>query len=192
MTPPGRPSRVHGCARSRLAPLPPSCRPPARRPRPAPDRTCQRAGLHRGLSEPRHGRGRHRHRTGVAPDRAVWCRFAQMQPILDDLTLGDLREEQIRNDAILRASLRRLKYDFVFLLKRTPPAGCPPLDPPVEGTHRPMQRTSASTSWTFASTSSSSPVAGWEIDSGVPQTPGGIQRAVAQVPAIDVMAGSLG
>jgi hypothetical protein len=39
----------------------------------------------------------------------------------------------------------------------------------VHGASR--QRTSASTSWTSASRSSSSPVTGWQIDSGVPQAP---------------------
>jgi hypothetical protein len=46
----------------------------------------------------------------------------QMQPVLDDLMLRDPHEDQVGNDAILGAALRRLKDDLIFLLKRTPPA----------------------------------------------------------------------
>src|SRR6266487_1025077 len=45
-----------------------------------------------------------------------------MQPVLDDLALRDFQEQQVGHDAILRASVRRLKDHLVFLLERAAPA----------------------------------------------------------------------
>jgi hypothetical protein len=46
----------------------------------------------------------------------------QMQPVLDGLAPGNLEEHQVGGDAILRAPLRGLENDLVFLRERTPPA----------------------------------------------------------------------
>src|ERR1700688_4869740 len=45
-----------------------------------------------------------------------------MQPVLNRLALGHLEEHQVRNDAVLRAPLRRLQDNLVFLRERTAPA----------------------------------------------------------------------
>ena len=46
----------------------------------------------------------------------------QVQPVLDDLALRYLQEQQVGDDAILPAPLRRLENDLAFLLERPPPA----------------------------------------------------------------------
>jgi len=42
----------------------------------------------------------------------------KVQPVLDDLALGNLQEEQVRDDAILGAPLGRLEDHLVVRLKR--------------------------------------------------------------------------
>jgi hypothetical protein len=46
----------------------------------------------------------------------------QVEPVLDGLAFGNLEEYQVGSDAILRAALRRLEADLIFLLPCAAPA----------------------------------------------------------------------